>query len=456
MSNHIVIVGAGEVGYHLAGVLSREGHAVSVIDPDPLKARKLQEAHDVQALVGDGTRADVLAQAGTSRADLVVVVSDHDRVNMLTCLIAKRMGAKRTILRLKDTRMLHGYRYFYKQTLGFDVALSTDELAAEEILRTVREHHALEVETFADGRVQLRRLRLREECELTSEPISRLRLPTGVLVVAVRRGKEFFLPDGTTQLAVSDHIYVLGRAEDLDAFERMAGERTLLQRRIVLMGGGGVGREVLRRLKGTPGLSILVIEEDGERARRLAADTGPQVLVLEGDAADHELLLEEQVGEANVFVATSDNDERNIVACQLAKSMEVERTVALISKASYQAVYDLFPGVDQAVSPRSLCSNTILRFVRLGSVYSIAVISDGRAEVLELEVRFDEGSEAEVKVKNLGLPEGCVLGSVVRGEEVIIPRGDTTVHHGDHVIVFTLPEVVGKVERVFRGRGLGG
>ena len=447
---NIVIVGAGEVGHHLADILSREAHAVSVVDPDPTKSRKLMESLDVQAVVGDGTRADVLNQAGASKADLVVAVSDNDLVNMLACVLAKSMGAKRVILRLRDTGLLAGYRYFYKQTLGFDVVLSTDELAAEEILGTVREHHALEVETFADGRVQLRRLRLREQSELTSESIKNLRLPAGVLIVAVSSKEKFHLPDGDYQLAVEDQIYIIGEARDLDAFERMAGERMALRRSVVIMGAGGIGREVARKLHGTPGISIRVIERQAARARAFEAESASSAMVLIGDATDLDLLLEERIGEANVFIATSNDDEQNMVACQLARSLGVERTVALVNKASYRQIYDLL-GIDQAISPRILCAGSILRFVRSGSVAAISVIGDGRAEVLELTARFKDGRE-DVKVKNLGLPKGSVLGALVHGDQVIIPNGETLVHDGDQVIVFSLPEVLEKVERLFEGQ----
>ena len=145
----IVIIGAGEVGYHLADILSREDHRVSIIDPDPVKSRRMTEALDVMVVVGDGTRADVLTQAGTSKADLVIAVTDDDHTNMLGSVLSKSLGAKRSILRLKDTRPLEEYRYFYKQAIGFDVVLSTEDLAAEEIANTVREQHALEVESFA-------------------------------------------------------------------------------------------------------------------------------------------------------------------------------------------------------------------------------------------------------------------------------------------------------------------
>ena len=200
---------------------------------------------------------------------------------------------------------------------------------------------------------------------------------------------------------------------------------------------------------GTAGISIRIIEKDPARARALAAANPAHVMVLEGDATDLDLLLEERIGEANVFIATTDEDEQNMVACQLARSLGAERTVAMVNKASYRQIYDLL-GIDQAISPRILCANRILRFVRSGSVSAISVIGDGRAEVLELEVRMRHGREG-VKVKNLGLPKGAVLGAIVRPETVIIPTGDTTVASGDQVIVFTLPEKLEQVENLFRG-----
>jgi trk system potassium uptake protein TrkA len=444
----IVVIGAGEVGSHLADILSREGHRVSVVDSRPEKGARLMESMDVQAITGDGSAADTLNSAGASRADLAVAVTNDDKVNMLACLVAKHLGARRVILRLRETKRISGYRYFYKRSLGFDVVLSTEELAAEEIAATVREQHALEVESFADGRVQLRRLRIRQESELTSETLAELRLPGGLLVAAVMRKSAFFVPTGETQLAVDDQIYVIGRAPDLDEFELLSGARKLGRRSIVIMGGGGVGREIARKLDGLPGMSIRVLERDPEIARGIASEFN-EVMVLVGDGSDLDLLLEERIGEANVFIATTKDDENNMVACQLARSLGVERTVAVINKASYRKIYDLL-GVDQAISPRVLCANRILRFVRSSSVSSIAVIADGRGEVLELEVKHKRGKGAR-KVKNLGLPRGTVIGAVVRGSEVLIPSGDTMVEDGDHVILFTLPENLGDVEEMFSG-----
>ncbi len=443
----IVIVGAGEVGYHLADILSREAHRVSVVDPSPVQAGRLRDALDVQVLEGDGTRAEMLNSAGASKADLLVAVTDTDRTNMLACLVGRHLGARRVILRLRDTSRLEGYRYFYKRALGFDVVLSTDDLAAEEIVATVREQHALEVESFADGRVQLRRLRVREGGELTHDTLAGLRLQPGLLVVAVSRKDDFFVPGGDDRLEVDDQIYVLGRAGDLDQFEIFAGARRLGRRSVVIMGGSGVGQQMARKLGNVPGISIRIIERDPKRARKIAPMFSDQVMVLVGDGTDLDLLLEERIGDANIFIATTSDDEVNMVACQLARSLGVERTVAMVNKAAYRQIYDLL-GVDLAISPRILCANHILRFVRSGSVSSIAVIADGRAEVLEMEARF-KGGKKESKIKSLALPKGTVIGAIVREEEVVVPTGDTVIRDGDQLILFTLPENLEKVEQYF-------
>ena len=443
---NIVIVGAGEVGQHLADILSREDHAVTVVDPDPAKSRRMTESLDVQALVGDGTRADKLMEAGAGTADLVIAVSDDDRVNMLTSVVSKKLGAARVIVRLKDTQVLTDYRYFYKDALGFDVVLSTEELAAEAILSTVRERHALEVESFADGKVQLRRLPLRESSELTSAPLGELRVPPGVLVTAVQRDRALIVPSGTDELKVGDQVYVLGSSADLDAFERSAGEKVVWKRSAVIMGAGSIGREIARRLAGSPGIEVFVVEKDGARARALDTEFSGDVTVLVGDATDFTLLQEERIANASVFVATTNDDEVNLVACMLAKGHGAERTVALIQKGSYREVYDFLEGIDLAISPRMICAQRILRFVRAGSPRAISVIGQGLAEVLELQA----GVKEPTKLKKLGLPKGVVIGAIVRGETVSIPSGDSQIKPGDTLIVFTIAEKLEEAERLLR------
>lgn len=444
----ITVVGAGEVGFHLAGILSREDHRVSVIDTDPIKSRRIMESLDVQVVLGDATKADVLNRAGVSKCDLVIVVTDDDKANLLTSVLAKSLGAKRIILRLHDLERLEEYRYFYKQAIGFDVVLSTEEFAAEEIVNTVREHHALEVESFAGGRIQLRRYRVVEDSRLIENTLAELDLPTGILIGGVlEHGDEFIIPTGEHRLVPGCQIYVIGKNHALDAFERMNGAPTLNRRSVVIMGAGGVSRAITRRLKDVEGLSVRVIERDPVRAKAFAAEFPSKVMVLDGDATDLNLLSEERVAEANIFIATSGDDEQNMVACLLVKSMGTERTIALVNKSSYRHIYDLL-GIDQAISPRVLCATRILRFVRASSVYSVAVLGEGRAEVLEIEVKLP-AKKSSAKVKSIGLPKGTVIGAHVREAQASVPDGETLIQDGDHVIVFTLPENAERVLAAF-------
>lgn len=434
----IVIVGAGEVGQYLADILAREGHRVSVVDPDNLKIGRLQETLDVQALEGDGTRPEVLASAGAGHCDLFVAVTNDDHVNMLAALMGRNLGAKRVIVRLRDTSRLEGYHFFHKRAVGYDVLLSTDELATEEILSTVREHHALEVESFASGRVQLRRLRIRQKSELTADTLANLDLPGGLLVAAIARREEFFVASGSDRLEVDDQVYVIGRSADLDQFEALSGAPRLGRRSVMIMGGGRIGSRLAESLGSMPGVSVRILERDPERAKRIAGTFGNNVMVLVGDATDIDLLNEERISEVNTFIATSADDEDNIIACHLASTLGVGRTVAVLDKAAYRKVFDSLH-IDKAISPRLLCAKRILRFVRSDAVSSIAVIAEGRAEVLEIEAGFTDGKN-ERKVKALGLPRGVIIGAVVHGEDVVIPDGDTIVRSGDRLILFTLPE----------------
>lgn len=443
----IVIVGAGEVGVYLADILSREGHRVSVVDSDSAPVAKLRESLDVQAVHGDGTRAETLNEVGVSQADLFVAVTDNDLVNMLACLVARELGAKRVILRLMDPTRLAGYHFFHKRALGYDVVLSTDELAAEEILSTVREQHALEVESFADGRVQLRRLRISAASELTSDTLANLTLPNGMLVAAISRHDDFFVADGSDRLQVGDQVHLIGRTQDLDQFETLAGARRLPRRGVVIMGGGRIGVRLANELGQLPGVSVRVFERDPERAKEIAGGFPNSVMVLVGDATDIDLLSEERIDEVNTFIATTGDDEDNIIACHLAGTLGVKRTVAILEKASYRKVFDSLH-IDKAISPRLLCAKRILRFVRASSVRSIAVVAEGRGEVLEFEASFAKG-KTEKKVKSLGLPKGVVVGAVVHGEDVTIPRGDTVIHAGDRLILFTLPENLEQLDQLF-------
>ncbi|MBX3464453.1 MAG: Trk system potassium transporter TrkA [Planctomycetes bacterium] len=439
---NILIVGLGEVGSHLAKVLSTEGHSISVIDTDVQRLRRVADLLDVQSVHGDGSRPDVLDRADAHQMDLLMAVSSDDKVNMLTCLFGKRMGAKKTVLRLRDTSAFRRSQTFFRRNLQHDLLLSLDDLAADEIVKTVRQTHGLSVENFAEGRVQLRRFQLGEDGALVGKLVKDLKLPAGVLITAIDRDHEVLVPGGADDLRAGDEIFVLGEPKPLAAFEKRVGGHQPATRNVVVYGGGGIAVKVCQALR-REHVDVRVLVEDRAEAEHLSEEL-KGVVVLHADPTDLNFLREEHVGEADAFLGISTEDERNLMSCQLSRNLGTRRTVALVQKPDYVSLYQQL-GIDVAVSPRLLCANRILAFVRSRSISTIATIEEGKAEVLELELQ--PGSALVGKpLKEAGFPRGCVVAAITREDgQVLIPRGDDALAAHDQMVLFVLKDVVAEV-----------
>ena len=439
---NILIVGLGEVGSYLAHVLSGEGHDVTVIDADGRRLRRVTDAIDVQALLGDGSRPDVLDRADVDEVDLLLAVSNDDNVNMLTCLFGKRMGAKTTVLRVKDSSPFRAARTFFRKNLMFDLLMSLEDLAAEEIVKVIRQNQAVGVENFAEGRIQLHQLRLTDKTSLVNVELKDLKIPDNVLITAVTREHEVIIPGGNDVLQDGDEIFVLGEPRGIAAFEKKTGIHPTYLSNVVMYGSSSTVVEVCTALERL-NVQTRIIVEDRAKAEKLS-ERLENTLVLHGEGTDLDLLKEERVGEADAFMGLTDIDEKNLMSCQLARSLNVPRTLALVNKPDYVTIYQQL-GIDVAVSPRLLCANRILSFVRSGSVSAIAAIEEGKAEVLELELRPNSRLVGRTLAK-AGLPRGCVVGAIV-GEDgsVRIPKGDDELKALDNLVLFVLKDVVVKV-----------
>jgi trk system potassium uptake protein TrkA len=438
LAMNILIVGLGEVGSYLAKVLSTEGHSVTVVDPDLARMRRVADLLDVQAVHGDGSRPDVLDRADTHQMDLLLAVSNDDKVNMLTCLFGKRMGAKKTVLRLRDTSSVRRSTTFYKKNLQYDLLLSLDDLAAGEIVKTVRQDQALGVENFAEGRVQMRRFGLTQDGPFTGQLVKDLKIPKGMLITAIDRDHEVLVPGGGDDLRAGDEVFVLGEPKAIATFEKKIGLAKVSTRNVVVYGGSGIVLRVCQMLQREHD-TVRVIVEDRSDAERLS-EALKGVVVLNAEATDLNLLQEEHVGECDAFLGISTEDERNLMSCQLARTLGVKRTVALVQKPDYVSLYQQV-GIDVAVSPRLLCANRILAFVRSRSISTIATIAEGKAEVLEIEVQ--PGSRLVGKaLKAAGFPRGCVVAAIMREDgQVIIPRGEDELRAHDQLVLFVLNAV---------------
>ncbi|MCB9594412.1 MAG: Trk system potassium transporter TrkA [Sandaracinaceae bacterium] len=445
---YIVIVGMGEVGRHLVRVMEHEGHDIVVIDANAEAIQFIEDHHDVMTINGYGASHDVLTSAGVGRADMVVAVTDHDEVNLIAALAAKQLGAGRVIARAQGnawTAHAEGVRY---GLLGVDVVINPRVLVAHELARIARSHGAVDVIDLAQDRIDLVQIQLTEEARHLGKPLMKLTLPRDTLIAALVREDKLVVPGGADVLMPGDGIYLIGKPDAiLEAEEYFTASREA--RRVCIIGGGVVGSALAQALI-ADGTEVLVIEQDRDVAEALSLNI-PRATIVHGDGTDAQLLEEEEIGSYDLMCAVTSEDEVNLMAALLAQRSGSGRTAALVQRGDYMPIYQQL-GVDIVLTPRSVASDQILRYCRGGGVQNLTSLEDGQAEVAELKV--PRGARVVgVPLRRMGLPRGALLGGIVHGDQVIIPRGDDIVQAGDTVILLLTESARPIVERMFRARG---
>ncbi|MEQ9079282.1 MAG: Trk system potassium transporter TrkA [Sandaracinaceae bacterium] len=444
---YIVIIGMGEVGRHLLRTMEHEGHDLVAVDASADAIQFVEDHHDVMTLVGYGASHDVLAKAQVERADLVVAVTDHDEVNLIAALAAKQLGAQRVIARAQGnawTSHMEGVRY---GLLGVDVVINPRVLVAHELGRIARSHGAVDVIDLAQDRLELVQLQLNEDARHLNKPLMKLNLPRDTLVAALVREGQLVVPGGADVLMPGDRVYMVGKPDAiLEAEEFFTSKREA--RRVIIIGGGVVGSALAGALA-ADGTEVLVIEQNREVAEALSVKV-PQATIVHGDGTDRQLLEEEEAGTYDLICCVTSEDEVNLMAALLAQRVGVPRTAALVHRGDYMPIYKQL-GVDIVLTPRAVASDQILRYCRGGGVQSLTSLEDGQAEVAEL--RVPRGARVVgVPLKRMGLPRGALLGGIVHGDRVIIPRGDDVVEAGDTVVLLLTESARPIVERMFRSR----
>ena len=439
-----VIIGAGEVGFNTARMLSQEGQDVVLVDRDQALVERATERLDALVIHGNGASPRLLAEAGVKRAELVIAASSSDEVNIIACLMAKAQGVRRTIARIHNPDYYDTRDEFAREMLGIDFVIHTEQMAAKEIKAALLVPGAINVDTFAEDRIEVAEVILAEDSPALGQALKDVRLPEQSLIVGVVRRGEALVPRGDTVLELRDHVLLISGGRRVSEVVGAVSTDTAPVREVTIYGGGRIGLRLALTLE-EAGISVRVIERDEGRARFVASQLR-RGFVLHDEGISRDFLLQERVDRTDAFVAVTGDDRANLLAAMYARQLGARTTIAGVSRGEFSPLADAL-GVDLTISPRTLAAQAILRFVRRGEVVNVALLESG-AEMIELRVP-DGSPVAGRPLSEVGFPRGAIVGALLRNGNVIIPSGRETLRPGDDAVVFTVEDAVDEVERLF-------
>ena len=435
----ILILGAGQVGRSAAYALAHEpANEVTVIDTNEQVLRDLQDRIDIRAVAGNASYPSVLESAGITDTDILIALTNSDEVNIVACQIAQLLYRTPTrIARIRAAEYTGRPQLFAEGGLAVDVWISPEELVTDYIAHLLSNPGALQLVDFADGRVQLASVRARPEGLLVGKPLRTLRehLPQSeVRVAAIYRDGRLLVTGGETIIAANDEIFFVAARDDLTKMLAELRRREPRVRKLVIAGGGNIGLRLARTLENSH--QIKLIERDARRARR-ASEILQNAIVLHGDAADEELLIEENIDSADVFAALTNSDEANVMSAMLAKRLGASRVMALVSRPAYGELMEN-RNIDVVISPQTITMGSLLAHVRRGDVVRVHSLRRGVAEAIEVVVHgtADHSRVIGRRIEEIDLPQGASVVAIARGDEVIMAHHDTLIENEDHLIVF--------------------
>lgn len=452
----VIVCGAGQVGSAIARRLAAEQNDVTVIDQQPQLVQRVNDTLDVQGMVGFASHPDVLERAGAEGADMIIAVTYSDEVNMVACEVAHALfNIPTKIARVRNQSYLApGWRaLFSREHLPIDVIISPEIEVAKAVLRRLEVPGTTEMTPFANDRVRLVGVACQAECPVVDTPLRQLTelFPDlNIVVVGILRGERMIAPRGEDQMLVGDEVFFVADKRHIGRALTVFGHEEQEARRIVVVGGGNIGLYLATEIEREhSSVRARVIELNKTRAEMIA-DRLERTVVINGDALERDILLEANVQNAETVVAVTDDDEVNILASLLAKKNGCRRAVTLVNNAGYSSLMSSL-GIDATVNPRAITVSTILQHVRRGRIRAVHTLKDGMAEVIEAEA-LETSTLVGRPLREARLPPGVIIGAIVRGEQVIIPRGDSVIQAKDRVVIFALADAVRKVEKMFSVR----
>lgn len=437
----VIIAGAGEVGSNIAAGLA-DSHEVVVIDPDPARVEAVTYTLDVLAIEGSGTSLSVLKEAGVERADIVIASAAEDETNLAVCGTAKAAGDPFTIARVKSTEYLTTWET-RPGAYSVDFMGCTDLLTAENIVRVIGLPAATDAESFANDTVRMAEFPIHEESTLAHQTIEEADRFDRVTFAALVADDQTTVVRGDTVIEPGMKLVVIGTSDGIQEFARAVDPDidSLLPDQVLIVGGSRIGYHTARLLENGPSTPrTRLIEQDPKRAQQLAEQLS-ETTVFEHDATDVDFLRSERIDEVDVVVTALESDEQNLLMAVLAKQLGAERTVAVVETGAYADIFEAV-GIDVAVNPRGLIAEEIIRFTYDVQAEKVSLIEDQHAQVLEIEVTAESHlADRSIEETVVDLTEPIVIGAIIRGNEVILPRGDTIIEVGDHVVIFTAGEI---------------
>ncbi len=447
----IVIVGGGETGAELALRLTAKRQSVVLIEKDPQRATELQEQTGVLVINGDGANAQTLEKAKIRSAGLLIAVTDINEVNIIACMVGKNKQVPRTVARirtLEDPANTES-RGLSLEQMGIDVVINPDRAVAHEILKMILFPDAEEVEYFAGNRVVMVRVPVSADSEIANQTLKALRLEKGSIVMGIKRANgDFVIPGGNDRVQAGDRVYVIGSVGVIRGAQWLLPKEATQIRRVLILGGGVIGRYLASLVESNreQPFRTKIIEKDPEASEALNRALS-KTIVLPGDASDRSYFNAEEFADADAVVAVTGDDRTNIVASVMAEKMGAKKIIAKVNDMAYAPVYSA-SAVDSAVNPHLITASQILRLTRSEDLVSLSLLKNEDAEAMEL-VLPPSAKVVGKKLADAGLPKGVLIGMIVRDGETTIPHGDTVLQAGDHLIVFALPKLSSRLDRVF-------
>lgn len=448
----IVIIGDGKVGYKLAKQLSAENYDVIMIDSNEKKLRAAIDRLDIFCVTGDGGSVAVQKEADVPHADLVIACTSTDECNMLSCLIARRLGARHTIARVRNP-IYYQQIDILKEDLHLSMAVNPELAVAGEIVRLLLFPDASKVDTFVKGRVELIELPLLEKSCLIGLSLADMynRFQIKLLVCAVERGEEVFIPDGDYVLRAGDRLHIAASHMEIELFFKLLGQRKEKIKKVIICGGGRVSYYLSTQLCKI-GMQVKIIEIDEKKCENLC-ELLPKATVINGDATDHDLLIEEGIQDADALIALTGMDEENIIMSLFAKSQGVSKIIVKVNEERRARMIQEF-GIDSIVSAKAATADAILSYVRArrnsqgsANVETMYQLVDGKVEALEFIVK-SQTNYTGIPLKDLSLKVNNLIACIARKRKIIIPNGDDCIQVGDSVIIITMEKHIQDIQDI--------